>query len=646
MDLEGHLLSSRYEVKRKLQSGFFGTTWKAQDRKMKRTVCVKTFLSDSDSQHKELAILKELCDGHFEHENLCRVLDVCVHRAPVTNPTGDLVTHLRYVVFEYCSGSDLFNFLVTGPFEKINRVSNFSEALSRHYFTQILLAVMYLHERGVFHRDIKPENCVLDEHFNLKLTDFGTNKILPISEDPGQVLRTTTKGIGTDSYRAPEVNSYRGYDPSAADIWSLGITLFFMVGIEEMVKRVSMLDPYSRPLLAPLGIVFPFPMFCSKLDSYMKMETELSAYFTSNKGAVLPNQQFWAEWPSIHSNISSNLKNLFNQIFVLLPSYRCTLRDIARHPWLVSKSHLTPDEVMRHMRARCPSGIQTSKEASPRVVTSKLLGGVDQASLRLSLTSQAKMKETDYLTDTELWVMSEQTRQLESIQLDIVCCDDIQELMMDISYCRQLLQDILSSPHDESRRLTPARDVRSPWVRRLLLIVGFLPDDRRALVLTNDAVDLHLLQNALSVVAGVELAVSRSAIPIHTPIEEDEGMEIDFDAGSNSQNSQSVRESVTLRRRTSSDSDGLTLQVTTPDETGLTSFTGTGSPWPSLSTSVPTPTSPARMLIHQTDSQESYWSHYTAGSLSVPRALKRSVLTWLEWGRGQWTTAPITECWS
>ena len=106
----------------------------------------------------------------------------------------------------------------------------------------------------------------------------------------------------------------------------------------------------------------------------MKMEAELSAYFISNKGiynilykisplakrytkffsigSVLPNEQFWAEWPSIHYNISPNLKNLFNQIFVLLPSHRCTLRDIARHPWLVSKSLLTPDEVMQHMRAR------------------------------------------------------------------------------------------------------------------------------------------------------------------------------------------------------------------------------------------------------------------------------------------------------
>ena len=59
----------------------------------------------------------------------------------------------------------------------VYRVSGFPEPLARHYFTQTLLAVMYLHERRVFHRDIKPENCVLDHNFNLKLTDFGTNKV-------------------------------------------------------------------------------------------------------------------------------------------------------------------------------------------------------------------------------------------------------------------------------------------------------------------------------------------------------------------------------------------------------------------------------------------------------------------------------------
>ena len=57
---------------------------------------------------------------------------------------------------------------------------------------------------------------------------------------------------------------------------------------------------------------------------------------------------------------------------------------------------------------------------------------------------------------------------------------------MDISYGRQLLQDILSSPHDQARRVVPAGDVRGGWVARLLHYLGFLPEGRTALVLTDD----------------------------------------------------------------------------------------------------------------------------------------------------------------
>ena len=57
---------------------------------------------------------------------------------------------------------------------------------------------------------------------------------------------------------------------------------------------------------------------------------------------------------------------------------------------------------------------------------------------------------------------------------------------MDISYGRQLLQDILSSPHDQARRVVPAGDVRGGWLARLLHSLGFLPEGRTALVLTDD----------------------------------------------------------------------------------------------------------------------------------------------------------------
>lgn len=56
------------------------------------------------------------------------------------------------------------------------------------------------------------------------------------------------------------------------------------VGIEVMVERVGSLDPYSRSVLAPLGILFPFPLFCSKLDSYLRGEQDVADAIRANGG--------------------------------------------------------------------------------------------------------------------------------------------------------------------------------------------------------------------------------------------------------------------------------------------------------------------------------------------------------------------------
>lgn len=55
------------------------------------------------------------------------------------------------------------------------------------------------------------------------------NEKIMVADDPMQVLRTRTRGIGTETYRAPEVNSGKAYDPAAADVWGLGVMLFFFV---------------------------------------------------------------------------------------------------------------------------------------------------------------------------------------------------------------------------------------------------------------------------------------------------------------------------------------------------------------------------------------------------------------------------------
>ena len=37
---------------------------------------------------------------------------------------------------------------------------------------------------------------------------------------------------------------------------------------------------------------------------------------------------------------------------MLPPTLRCTLRDIAHHPWLLTRTQLTPDEVTIQMKER------------------------------------------------------------------------------------------------------------------------------------------------------------------------------------------------------------------------------------------------------------------------------------------------------
>ncbi len=51
-----------------------------------------------------------------------------------------------------------------------------------------------------------------------------------------------------------------------------------------MVVRALELEQYMRSVLAPLGILFPFPVFCRKLDSCVRTEADLQQAMVLNRG--------------------------------------------------------------------------------------------------------------------------------------------------------------------------------------------------------------------------------------------------------------------------------------------------------------------------------------------------------------------------
>jgi serine/threonine-protein kinase len=87
---------------------------------------------------------------------------------------------------------------------------------------QACSALEFAHQRLVVHRDIKPANLMLTQDDQLKITDFGTAKILQMG------ATQTATVIGTPSYMSPEQIKGSPVD-GRSDIFALGVILYELV---------------------------------------------------------------------------------------------------------------------------------------------------------------------------------------------------------------------------------------------------------------------------------------------------------------------------------------------------------------------------------------------------------------------------------
>eukprot|EP00045_Choanoeca_perplexa_P015796 m.204067 g.204067 ORF g.204067 m.204067 type:complete len:551 (+) comp17083_c0_seq2:5218-6870(+) len=118
-----------------------------------------------------------------------------------------------YFVIEYCAKGDLLTW--------INKLDCFDEACTQFYIAELVVALEHMHARNVIHRDLKPENILLDDNMHIKLTDFGTSKIL----DKSATSDRSESFVGTAFYVSPELLSDK-IACKSSDLWALGIILY------------------------------------------------------------------------------------------------------------------------------------------------------------------------------------------------------------------------------------------------------------------------------------------------------------------------------------------------------------------------------------------------------------------------------------
>ena len=212
-EMETVTKAGRYEIVGELGRGAMGIVYKAVDPVIGRTVAVKTIrLSEEGTGLKHAELL-----ARFQTE--ARAAGLLTHPNIVVVYDAGEEDGRYYITMELVEGKSLQALLDGGHSFPLPRTLRIMD--------QTCSALQFAHERNVVHRDIKPANLMLTADDTVKITDFGTAKILQFGS-----TQQTSHVMGTPSYMSPEQVKGRAVD-GRSDIFSLGVMLYEMITGEK-----------------------------------------------------------------------------------------------------------------------------------------------------------------------------------------------------------------------------------------------------------------------------------------------------------------------------------------------------------------------------------------------------------------------------
>ena len=222
------IASGRYAVQL-LGGGTRAEAWVAWDQRLHTLVVVKILRPDLVVDAAALAAL----------EREARVLNELQHPAIVRCFDAALDGPRPHLVLESLDGPRLSTL--------VRRYGRLAPEQLVPLGVEVCSALAFMHNAGFIHLDVKPRNLIMSA--TPKLIDLGIARTRT-------EIELLTSPVGTDAYMAPEQcrpAELTSVGPPA-DVWGLGVTLFFAVTGRHAFRRGADAPQYPQLTEAPAAL--------------------------------------------------------------------------------------------------------------------------------------------------------------------------------------------------------------------------------------------------------------------------------------------------------------------------------------------------------------------------------------------------------
>ena len=195
----------KYPILGQLGKGAMGVVYKSFDPVIRRPVALKTIRKELLDDEQEAAAF----GARFRNE--AQAAGRLLHPGIVAVYEYGEDAHFAFIAMEYVEGSSLRQYF--------ERKVRFEERDLVSIMAQLLEALQYAHERGVWHRDIKPANIIIMSNGRVKVADFGIARV------ESSTLTQVGVVMGTPGFIAPE--QYLGLEiDHRVDLFAAGVVLY------------------------------------------------------------------------------------------------------------------------------------------------------------------------------------------------------------------------------------------------------------------------------------------------------------------------------------------------------------------------------------------------------------------------------------